>query len=409
MKNKKVFYGWIIVAAACLIMGTTTGIVTNCNSLFIRPIAEDLGVSRQAVSTMVSLQNFGMMFTAFMAGRIFTEENIVKVMKIAITVMVITYFCNSFLHQIWLMYGTYLINGIMLCLVSTLPTAFLINNWFRDKVGFALGLSSMGSGFGGAIFNMIAGRLMDSLGWRMTYRVLAMCMGVLALPCIFLVLKLRPSDIGLTPYQEEGSPAQKAETTVTGYSFAEVKRMPKFWILCILTVFVGTAMFSMYSSISPHLQDKGYSLVFSANVLSVCLFAMAAGKVLIGKIFDRFGARIGYCWACLCLLLGMMGMLYCRYLPMLIFLVLGVAFGAIFSAVVYPLTIPKVFGRREYRAILGPFTALMSFGGVLGPLFAGKIFDLTGSYDPCFRTDIIVLAVIILIMTRILPSRAKEF
>lgn len=408
MKNKKIFYGWIIVAAACLIMGTTTGIVTNCNSLFIRPIAEDLGVSRQAVSTMVSLQNFGMMFTAFLAGRIFTEDNIVKVMRAAITVMVITYFCNSFVHQIWIMYITYLINGVMLCLVSMLPTTFLINNWFRDKVGFALGLASMGSGFGGAIFNMIAGHLMDSMGWRMTYRVLALCMAVMAVPCIFLVLKLRPSDIGLTPYQENGSSAQTEETPVTGYTFAEVRKMPKFWFMCFLTVLVGTTMFSMYSSISPHLQDKGYSLVFSANVLSVCLFAMAAGKVVIGKIFDRFGVRVGYCWACLCLLLGMVGMLFCRYVPMLIFLVLGVAFGAIFGAVVYPLTIPKVFGRKEYRAILGPFSALNSFGGVLGPLFAGKIFDLTGSYDPCFRIDIVILAVIILIMFRILPSREQE-
>ncbi|MBR3128117.1 MAG: hypothetical protein IKF35_07680, partial [Solobacterium sp.] len=71
MEKKKIFYGWIIVAAGCVIMAATMGILSNCNSLFIKPISEDLGLSRQAVSAIISLLNFGSMAASFFAGKIF--------------------------------------------------------------------------------------------------------------------------------------------------------------------------------------------------------------------------------------------------------------------------------------------------------------------------------------------------
>ena len=157
LKRNGVFYGWILVAAGCVVMATTMGLVMNCNSLFIKPIADDLGLSRESVSITVSVLNFGSMLASFFAGRIFNEENIVRVMRAAIVTTVVVYFTNSMAQSVQFLYVTYFINGIMMSLVTTLPLTFLINNWFVDKVGVALGLTSMGSGLGGAVFNAIAG------------------------------------------------------------------------------------------------------------------------------------------------------------------------------------------------------------------------------------------------------------
>ena len=46
----KVFYGWWIVAAGFLIMGAAYGIVTNCVGLFVKPVTENMGFTRQAFS-----------------------------------------------------------------------------------------------------------------------------------------------------------------------------------------------------------------------------------------------------------------------------------------------------------------------------------------------------------------------
>ena len=162
--KKKVFYGWIIVGTCCLVMATTMGIITNCNSLFIKPVAEELGISRQTISLMISLQSLGTMIASLFTGKIFNGRNTITVMRAAIIAMTAAYFLNTFAVSIWQLYVTYFINGIMLSLVTTLPISFLINNWFIDRTGYALGLASMGSGFGGAFFNSLAGRIMNGAG-----------------------------------------------------------------------------------------------------------------------------------------------------------------------------------------------------------------------------------------------------
>ncbi|MBQ6489096.1 MAG: MFS transporter [Solobacterium sp.] len=407
--KKKVFYGWIIVGTCCLVMATTMGIITNCNSLFIRPVAEELGISRQTISLMISLQSLGTMIASLFTGKIFNGRNTITVMKTAVIVMTAAYFLNSFANSILLLYVTYFINGVMLSLVTTLPISFLINNWFIDRTGYALGLASMGSGFGGAFFNSLAGHIMNSAGWRNTYRILALFILVIAVPCIFFVLKLRPEETGEKPYREQGEKETDKKQELTGYTFAQARKTPILWILYILAVIIGICLNSMYTTVSPHLQDKGYSLVFSANVLSACLLVMAGGKILIGRIFDRYGAKAGFFCACAALTAATIGMRFCTFAPALALIIAGVGFGCIFGAVVYPLTVPLVFGKKDYRAIIGPASALFSLGGIIGPLFAGKVYDITGAYDLCYTIDIIVMLLVIAVILKVLPSKDQQF
>lgn len=408
MKNK-IFYGWIIVGTCCLVMATTMGIITNCNSLFIRPVAEELGISRQTISLMISLQSLGTMIASLFTGKIFNGRNTITVMKTAVIVMTASYFLNSFANSILLLYVTYFINGVMLALVTTLPISFLINNWFIDRTGYALGLASMGSGFGGAFFNSLAGHIMNSAGWRNTYRILALFILVIAVPCIFFVLKLRPEETGEKPYREQGEKETDKKQELTGYTFAQARKTPILWILYALAVIIGICLNSMYTTVSPHLQDKGYSLVFSANVLSACLLVMAGGKIMIGRIFDRYGVRAGFFCACAALTAATVGMRFCTFAPALALIVAGVGFGCIFGAVVYPLTVPLVFGKKDYRAIIGPASALFSLGGIIGPLFAGKVYDMTGAYDLCYTIDIIVMLTVIAVILKVLPSKDQQF
>ena len=407
-EKKKIFYGWIVVAACCVVMATTMGIVSNCNSLFIKPICDDLGVS------MLSLMSRGSMTASFFAGNIFKEDNIVKIMRGAIVVMILAYFANSLAKNIYLMYVTYTLNGIAMCLVTILPMTFLINNWFHDKVGLALGLSSMGSGFGGAIFSALAGQLITNIGWRNTYRVLAICMAVLALPCIFLLLRLRPEDMGLKPYTENkpaegGQEAPASSGEVTGYTLAEARKKPIYWIIAVIAVLLGISMNVMYSTVSPHLQDRGYSLVFSANFLSIGMLAMAAGKIVLGRIFDRFGVRIAFCWACFTLAAALLGLWMCRIPAMLALVILGLAFGCIFGAVVFPMSIPGIFGKKDYRAIMGPYSAMISLGGVFAPIFSGRIYDSFSSYDPAYIVCLVIMTAVILVLRKSLPGKKEQF
>ena len=414
MKSNKIFYGWIIVAAGCVVMATTTGIVTNCTSLFIKPIADGLGISRQMASMVASIANLGGMVASFFAGRIFNEKNIVRVMRIAVIVLVGAYFLNSLAESVYLLYASYLVCGVCLALLSSLPFTFLINNWFHDRVGFAFALTSMGTGIGGALFNVIGGHLIGAVGWRGAYRILALFILVLAVPCIFFLLRLRPEDMGLTPYTEGGDAADAdaqgaASAEETGYTHEEVLGMPLYWTFCVFAILIGIAVNGIHTSVTANLQDKGYTLEFSASVMSACLLAIAAGKIVLGRIFDSFGVRVGFCWACLCLTTAAFGLVLAKMPLGLVLTVLGIGNGCIFGAVVFPLSTPLVFGKRDYHSIIGPVSALVSLGGVIGPTLGGYMFDVTGSYDSFYYICAGILLVSALVMSRLLPNKQEQF
>ena len=417
MKENKIHYAWVICAACCVVMAATMGIASNCSSLFIKPISEDLGVSRASVSTMLSVFSLGAMITSFFAGKIFNEDNIIKIMKIAIFVMAVSFFANSMVKNVYVFYLTGLVNGVMQVLLTVMPTTFILNNWFKEKVGFALGLASMGSGLGGAMFNSLAGKWIEAFGWRATYRILAAVMLILAVPCIFFVLKLRPSDMGLTAYDKVGKKEREkrsarpvaAATDSEGLTFAEVKKMPFFYGLCICAVCLGICMNGMYSTISPRLQDLGYSLTFSANFLSIGMFTMAFGKIMLGRIFDAFGVRVGFTVANVCLLRANIGLLITGSTPIGFALVLmGLLFGVIYGAVVFPLSVPIIFGKKDYKAIIGPLSAMISLGGVIAPIFSAKVYDITGSYGPAYVINAVIMTLVTLYLFKNLSKNQKN-
>ena len=204
------------------------GIISNCASLFIKPISDDLGVSRRAVSSTISVLSIGAMITSLFAGRLFNDHNIVSIMRVAIIVMTICFFCNSLFTDIQAFYITAAINGICQIMLTTMPITFILNNWFKTDVGTALGFASMGSGLGGAFFNAVAGKRIELYGWRMTYRILSVVIFVLAVPCIFFLIKRKPEEKGCFPYEKGGKNTGKEEIPVSsnaGVTFEEAKNM----------------------------------------------------------------------------------------------------------------------------------------------------------------------------------------
>lgn len=395
------------------------GIISNCASLFIKPISDDLGVSRRAVSSTISVLSIGAMITSLFAGRLFNDHNIVSIMRVAIIVMTICFFCNSLFTDIQAFYITAAINGICQVMLTTMPITFILNNWFKTDVGTALGLASMGSGIGGALFNALAGIWIEAYGWRATYRILTAVILALAIPCVYFVIKRRPEEKGCTPYEKRGKDNNtKTEKEYrdelhrdmnSGVTFEQARRTKFFRIFCGCAIGLGMCMNGMYYSISPRLQDLGYSISFSANFLAIGMFVMAAGQILLGKIFDKQVVRSAFTLANLCLLASQIGLLIAGKTPFGFILVFaGLLFGVVYGTVCIPLVIPLIFGKRDYKAIMGFLAAMVSFGGALGPIFAGAIYDSCGSYNPAYVIFSVIMAIIILRTYAQLPDKAHQ-
>ena len=186
MKNKlyhgKIFYGWYIVAAGLIIMSVGWGIVFNTASLFIEPVGNDLGLSRQGINTTLTIRSLCQLIVYFFSGILYSKVKIKSLMKIASITLPISFFLNSYAESQAMLYLLTAISGVSIVLVGTLPISIILNNWFHERKGFVIGLALMGSGIGGMLFNFLTGIWIVNFGWRITYQILAIILFVTLIP-----------------------------------------------------------------------------------------------------------------------------------------------------------------------------------------------------------------------------------
>ena len=78
-------------------------------------------------------------------------------------------------------------------LLTWVPLSVILNNWFWKKRAFAIGFSFMGSGIGGMKFSFIGARLIETIGWRSTFLVMAAILLLTVVPIVFFVVVPPPS------------------------------------------------------------------------------------------------------------------------------------------------------------------------------------------------------------------------
>ena len=144
------------------------------------------------------------------------------------------------------------------------------------------------------------------------------------------------------------------------------------------------------------------SLTQGAAILSIMALAGAPGRVAFGWLGDILPKR--YVMAG-CFAFQSAGLLLFTYLPG----TWGIVFFLFLYAPTYAGVLPLIpaiqgeyFGRRWFGTIRGMMTPITLTTGVAGPVFAGTVFDLTGSYRPAFT---VLAGSILIALTLILLAR----
>lgn len=408
MKKGKIFYGWYVVFAGCVVIGMTMGIITNCFSQFIKPICADMGFTRQQMSMNQTIMSIINMIMALMWGTISKRINLNKWMKVMAVLTPVVYAGYSLAQNIYMFYAVTILLSLVLSLISMLVFTYIIGNWFHKNRGVAIGLTSMGSGIGAMIFNTVISQMIINYGWRMTYQITAVLMFATVVPCIWFIVREKPSDKGLEPYGygealvDDGKPKKPV---FEGYTFAEVRKMPVFWAVAGSSVGLVMAICMFYQTLAPHLSDNGYTVTFAAVMTSISMGALAVGKVVLGRLFDKLGTRKAAFIACSCTLVGIIGMIFCQSYFALFCIILGVGLGCSFGAICMPLITQGIFGMKDYNSIYGKLSAATGLGAAIAPILSGRTYDSFGSYVPIYYVAAAITAVGIVILTLALPKQ----
>ncbi|WP_458862857.1 MFS transporter [Acidaminobacterium chupaoyuni] len=394
MKKQKVFYGWYIVAAGFLVFALSMGIVNNCAGVFIKPLCEAFGFPRKAVNLMSTICGACGMLLALFSGRFYRRFDVVKTMRFAAVALAGSYFAYSYCRSLPMFYLVSVIVGFSQALLVTVSMSMLLNNWFHEKRGTAVGIAFMGSGIGGMLFNPLANALIEAMGWQGAYRVLAVLMGALLIPACFLVLRNSPADLGLTPYGAGAQDplAQTPPAQAEGFTLHELQHTLHFWLFCLCNFVAIFAMCCLMTQVAPHLSDVGYSPSFAAVMTSLCMGSLALGKVILGRLYDKLGVRAATMFSVIAAFFGFIGMLLVPFKPALGLIVVGSGFGSCFGSVAPPVLTQTLYGKKDYGAILGRLSACGNAAGMLCPVVMGTVYDSFGSYRPIFMVLVVVIA-----------------
>lgn len=405
--KKKPFYGWVIVAAAMLVMVSVYGVVNNCYAFYLEPVTEELGFSREGYSFAQSLMFITLMLTAPFAGAVYRRFDLMRVMRVCVTVLVAAYIAYGFCQKLWQFYILAAVIGCAQCFITTIPLAIIIRNWFERSYGLALGLAFMGSGIGGMIFSPVISGIISSLGWRYSFFIVGGVMAAVNFAAVFVMLRAKPFEMGLEPLRDANAPAA-AEQPETGGTMRATLHMPSFYVMLFFSVMNAIASYALCTYIAPYYKELGHSAAFATFCASASMGGMAAGKVVFGKIIDRFGLKTATLCGMGAMTLGFVGMMLSKNAWMFVPVFLGVAIGCPFGTIAPAVIVKDMFGTRDFGAKLGFYSAAGNIGAAISPYFGGAVYDATGGYGSAMLILLAVSAALAAGYMLVIPGKRSK-
>jgi MFS family permease len=153
---------------------------------------------------------------------------------------------------------------------------------------------------------------------------------------------------------------------------------------------IGFTTAILCTNVVPHVSDVGFSPLYAAGLSSICFGALAAGKIVLGKMVDALGVQRACFLSCVAILLGSLGMYLAAHRAFHSLIVLGDFLGGPCGTVSWPLLAQAIFGKKAYVEVNGVLSSMNFCGAAVAPFAANLIYDATGSYNGVFVICIVM-------------------
>ena len=406
-KKPRFFYGYAIVLAAFLIMVVAFGTLYSFG-VFFKPLLTEFGWSRAAISGAHSLCMILTGALSIVAGRLNDKFGPRLVLTVCGFLLGLGYLLMSQISAIWQLYLFY---GVILAIGvsgSFVPLASTVARWFVKRRGMMTGILVSGIGFGMVVMPPIANWLITDYGWRNCYMVV----GIVALVLITLAsqfLRRDPSKKGQMPYGGSEVKAESSDLQVRGLSFQQAIRTGQFWIFGALLICHLIGQQAILVHIVPHVTDLGISSVIAANILATIGGVTIVGMMVMSSASDRIGNKSALIIAFIVVSIALLWLLVAREVWMLYLFaaVFGFGYGGV-VALESPI-VAELFGLRSHGLLLGIVMFGAMIGGGIGTIMAGRVFDITNSYQLAFLAGAALSIVSLILVLCLRPSSLKMY
>jgi sugar phosphate permease len=351
-------------------------------------------------------------FAAVLMNRFGVRRIVLTALGI-ITIALVASLTMTKIWQLVLFWGIGL--GIGTGLTAMVLGATVATQWFSERRGLAMGLLSASTATGQLVFLPLLAKLTEAYGWR-TALCFICAMLVLATLLVLLLMRNRPSDIGLAPYGATDLVPEPRHDGGLGTLLAspllvlrDAMKNAAFWVLFGTFFICGLSTSGLIQTHFIALcGDFGLAPVKAASVLAMMGVFDFFGTIGSGWLSDRFDNRWLLFWY-----YGLRG-LSLIYLPFTDFTFYGLSLFAMFYGLDWIATVPptvkltsRYFGAERTNVVFGWIFAGHQIGAAVAAYGAGLTRTEWSTYLPAFfaaGAACIVAAFVVLTLGR--PGQA---
>jgi MFS family permease len=414
MIKKKLFFGWYVVASCFVISVLGIG-ARYIFGVFLKPLELEFGMSRSAVSSLFSIYMLLCCLITPFGGWALDRFGPKLLGLVTAALIGIGFFSTSQITSAWQLLLTY-------SLLLSLGTASLYtvanstsSRWFKQQRGLVVGITSSGGGMGVVILAPLAAFLIAQFDWRIAFLITGIIIWVgMTVASMWLVKD--PADLGLFPDGERNqstdetskAPKSSAGQYNSHYTLQEAVRMKAFWLLLMTWLTISLTLHMVFVHVVPYAQQQGIDPLDAAFIISLIGFGNIVGRLVVGRISDRFGRNTLGSVCLFCMFSAQMWLIMAHELWELygFALLFGFFWGG--GGAMTTVLIGDIFGTRYLGSIMGIIATAWSVGAALGPGIAGIIFDMTDRYFVAFSVGAASLFVaIFMVWFARIPSEKK--
>ncbi|MCW4012220.1 MAG: MFS transporter [Candidatus Bathyarchaeota archaeon] len=389
-KNKGIFYGYWILLGTVLLHFLDSGLYFYGFSVFYTPIKLEYAWSAAAISGAISFSRLEGGIEGPVVGYLIEKYGARKILALGVLITGLGYMMMIYVNSVWmlyLVYGGVLSIGYNMGFTHSLTT--LLNNWFVKRRARVMSLYAIAAGLGGAVIVPLLSKSIMLYGWKTTAIYSGLAFWIVGIPAT-LIFRNYPEDMGLLP---DGVPAVELdkETVVAledepKLTTREALQSGVFKRLLLAESLRTFLLASIVLHEIPHLVNIGIDEVTAAGILGLMISISIPGRLIFGFLGDYIEKRKLLAVTMIIQGIGVLVFAYASTIAhVYIFVVLyGLTYGGCI-----PLLMAfrgDLFGRKKFAQMSGIMSPFRTIGNVIGPVFAGYLFDVTGSYKIAFIT-----------------------
>lgn len=368
-------------AISAFLLMLTISLISTGLSFFVTPVCEELGFGRGSFTLYYSLIVAAGAVSASFLGTYMNKHGVRGVMLVSAVWCCAGFVGFSFSGSLWMFY---VLGGAIGLLGSTclyLAANVIVQQSYSSRqAATVLGLVMAGSGIGGVIWSNVVPILLETFGWRVSYRFIGLFWLVLPLAAALILGK-----------QEMSGMIGHAKSVSGGTSKKDALKSLRFY-LAVLVMCILSAASCISQQLPAILTSLGEESRISFLISVMTAFA-AVGTIAEGLLCSKLGIQ-----KTMVLVLSMyvVGFLLLAFGGNVVIALICLAFGAGSIGTLMPIVVRTIFGGRDYAAIWSIVISCSSVASFVATPVWGMVYDVFGTYTPALFVMPVLLGLAVL-------------